>query len=232
MASGGEALFVDTPVPPFVNSYLRQGAVDLIAQLTGKLIHKQPNTIIIDIAGVGYEVTIPLSTFYVLGDLGSDVTLKVHTHVREDLIQLFGFWTAIEKELFLKVTTVSGIGPKLGITMLSGMPAAELVQAIKNNDVTRLTAIPGIGRKTAERVVIELRDKVAAIALEELAGERAQSVEAAITEATIRDDTIAALMALGYPKPVAEKAVATATREEGDRTIEAILKRSLKRLSR
>jgi Holliday junction DNA helicase RuvA len=204
----------------------------LIAQLTGKIIHKQPNTIVIDVGGVGYEVTIPLSTFYELGEVGAEVSLRVHTHVREDLIQLFGFFTPIEKELFLKVTTVSGIGPKLAVTMLSGMPAAELVQAIKNNDVTRLTSIPGIGRKTAERVVIELRDKVAGIALEGLAGAPAQSVQAAITEATVRDDTIAALMALGYPKPVAEKAVTSAMRDEGERTIEAILKRSLKRLSR
>ncbi|HXG95052.1 MAG TPA: Holliday junction branch migration protein RuvA [Blastocatellia bacterium] len=204
----------------------------MIAQLSGKLIHKQPNTIIIDVGGVGYEVTIPLSTFYELGEPGADVTLKIHTHVREDLIQLFGFFTALEKELFLKVTTVSGIGPKLGITMLSGMPAAELIQAIRNNDLARLTAIPGVGRKTAERVVVELRDKLGAIAIEETVSAAAASRELVVTEAVVRDDTIAALMSLGYPKPVAEKAVSAAMREEGERTIESVLKRSLMRLSR
>src|SRR5215210_7124447 len=137
----------------------------MIAQLSGKLIYKQPNTIIIDVGGVGYEVTIPVSTFYELGDAGSDVSLRIHTNVREDSIQLFGFWTAREKELFLRLTSVSGIGPKLAITMLSGMPATELITAIRNNDLARLTAIPGVGKKTAERVVVELRDKLAAISV-------------------------------------------------------------------
>ena len=121
---------------------------------------------IIDVGGVGYDITIPLSTFYELGEPGIDVSLKIHTHVREDVLQLFGFWTAREKELFLKLTSVSGVGPKLAITMLSGMPALELVRAITDNDLARLTSIPGVGRKTAERVVVELRDKLSSIALE------------------------------------------------------------------
>ena len=204
----------------------------MIARLSGKLVHKQPNSIIIDVGGVGYEVTIPLSTFYELAEEGSDVSLRIHTHVREDLIQLFGFWTNIEKELFLKVTSVTGIGPKLGITMLSGMPAGELIQSIRNNDLTRLTTIPGVGRKTAERVVVELRDKLANIALEEAAGRPATAQSIGASEAELVDDTVSALMALGYPKPVAEKAVSAAIREDGDRSIEAVLKRSLKRLSR
>lgn len=204
----------------------------MIAHLSGKLFQKQPNTIIIDVAGVGYEVTIPLSTFYELGEPGSDVSLRIHTHVREDVIQLFGFKTNIEKELFLRVTTVSGIGPKLGITMLSGMPAGELIQSIRNNDLARLTTIPGIGRKTAERVVVELRDKLANIAIEEAMGERAAAQTVGAGEAGVVDDTIAALQSLGYPKPVAERAVSAALREEGDRTIEAVLRRSLKKLSR
>ena len=132
----------------------------MIAQLSGKLIQKEPNTVIIDVGGVGYDITIPLSTFYELGEPGIDVSLKIHTHVREDVLQLFGFWTAREKELFLKLTSVSGVGPKLAITMLSGMPAIELVRAITDNDLARLTSIPGVGRKTAERVVVELRDKL------------------------------------------------------------------------
>jgi Holliday junction DNA helicase RuvA len=204
----------------------------LIAQLSGKLIHKQPNTIIIDIGGVGYEVTIPLSTFYGLGEVGSQSTLRIHTHVREDLIQLFGFLTALEKELFLRLTSVSGIGPKLAITMLSGLPAAELIPAIKNNDLGRLTSIPGVGRKTAERVVVELRDRIAALSLEEMAAAATAQGAQAGADSQIRDDTVAALMQLGYQKAQAERAVDSSLREEGDRTIQAVLKRSLKRLSR
>jgi Holliday junction DNA helicase RuvA len=201
----------------------------LIAQLSGKLAQKQPNSVIIDVQGVGYEVTIPVTTFYVLGEIGSDVSLKIHTHVREDALLLYGFATLRDKELFLKLTSVSGIGPKVAISMLSGMASAELITAITKNDLGRLTAIPGVGRKTAERVVVELRDKLGKIALEE--GEIAFTPESA-SDAAIQDDTVAALIALGYPKPIAEKAVQSAMREEGERTIQAILKRSLKRLSR
>ena len=201
----------------------------MIAQLSGKLAQKQPNSVIIDVQGVGYEVTIPVTTFYVLGEIGSDVSLKIHTHVREDALLLYGFATIRDKELFLKLTSVSGIGPKVAITMLSGMASPELITAITKNDLGRLTAIPGVGKKTAERVVVELRDKLGKIVLEE--GEIAFTPETA-SEAAIQDDTVAALIALGYPKPLAEKAVQTAMREEGERTIQAILKRSLKRLSR
>ena len=203
----------------------------MIAQLSGKLIHKEPNSAIIDIGGVGYEVIIPLSTFYELGEPGSDVSLKVHTHVREDALQLFGFWTPREKELFLKLTSVSGVGPKLGITMLSGMPAAELITAITNNDLVKLTSIPGVGRKTAERVVVELREKLATMAVESREADRAAARELGAGETAVRDDTIAALMALGYPKAISERAVSFALREEGERAIEAVLKRALRRLS-
>lgn len=202
----------------------------MIAQLSGKLIQKEPNTVIIDVGGVGYDITIPLSTFYELGEPGIDVSLKIHTHVREDVLQLFGFWTAREKELFLKLTSVSGVGPKLAITMLSGMPAIELVRAITDNDLARLTSIPGVGRKTAERVVVELRDKLSSIALEAREADRG-SRELATGDAAVRDDTVAALMSLGYPKAIAERAVSFAVREEGERTIEAVLKRALRRLS-
>ena len=204
----------------------------MIAQLSGKLTQKLPNIIIIDVGGVGYEVTIPVTTFYELGEPGSDVSLKIHTNVREDSIQLFGFWTAREKELFLRLTSVSGIGPKLAITMLSGMPAGELIAAIRSNDLVRLTAIPGVGKKTAERVVVELRDKLATISLEEAGGGPTVSQVAGFGEEAIRSDTVEALMALGYPKAVAEKAVTSAMREDGDPSIESVLKRSLKRLSR
>lgn len=203
----------------------------MIAQLSGKLIQKEPNTVIIDVGGVGYDITIPLSTFYELGEPGIDVSLKIHTHVREDVLQLFGFWTAREKELFLKLTSVSGVGPKLAITMLSGMPAIELVRAITDNDLARLTSIPGVGRKTAERVVVELRDKLSSIALEARESDRPGSRELATGDGSVRDDTVAALMSLGYPKAIAERAVSFAVREEGERTIEAVLKRALRRLS-
>ncbi len=203
----------------------------MIAQLSGKLVQKQPNTVIIDVGGVGYDVTIPVSTFYELGEPGTDVSLKIHTHVREDALQLFGFWTGREKELFLKLTSVSGVGPKLAITMLSGMPAGELINAITNNDLVRLTSIPGVGRKTAERVVVELRDKLAVISLESREADRKAAHELAPGEAAVRDDTISALMALSYPKAISERAVSFALREEGERTIEAVLKRALRRLS-
>lgn len=203
----------------------------LIAQLSGRLIQKQPNAIIVDVGGVGYEVTIPVSTFYELGEPGSDVSLKIHTHVREDALQLFGFWTVREKDLFLKLTSVSGVGPKLAITMLSGMSASELISAISTNDLARLTSIPGVGKKTAERVVVELRDKMAAISLEDRAGEQVASREVAVGEEAVRDDTISALMALGYPKAIAERCVQFALREEGERSIEAVLRRALRRLS-
>ncbi|HSF23075.1 MAG TPA: Holliday junction branch migration protein RuvA [Blastocatellia bacterium] len=204
----------------------------MIARLSGTLVHKQPNTVVIDVGGVGYEATIPISTFYELGEPGTQVSLRIYTHVREDLIQLFGFWTSREKELFSKLTSVSGVGPKLAITMLSGMPAPELIQAITSNDLARLTAIPGVGRKTAERVVVELRDKLSALLAAEREAEPVLSRDQAASGPVVRDDTVAALMALGYPKAMAERAVSDAIREEGDRTIEAVLKRSLKRLSR
>ena len=201
----------------------------MIAQLTGTLALKLPNSVVIDVHGVGYEVTIPVSTFYDLGEPGSEVSLRIYTHVREDAIQLFGFRTSQEKDLFTQLTSVSGIGPKLAITMLSGLQAPELIKAIRNGDLAKLTAMPGVGRKTAERVVVELRDKVSAIATEAVAGEEAAGAPSGDV-ASVREDTIAALLALGYPKPLAERAAAAALNEGGEMTIEAVLKRSLKRL--
>lgn len=203
----------------------------MIGQLRGNLIQKQPNAVLIDIAGVGYEVSIPLSTFYDVGEIGSEVSLRIHTHVREDAIQLFGFRTSREKELFLKLTSVSGIGPKLAITILSGMPAADLIPAIRSNDLARLTSIPGVGRKTAERIVVELRDKVDLIVGEREIGPPALRTTDRV-DGSISDDTVAALVSLGYQKSVAERAVATALREPGEQTIEALLKRALKLISR
>ena len=202
----------------------------MIGHLSGKLIFRQPSQIVVEAGGVGYEVTIPLSTFYEIGEVGTELALFIHTHVREDALQLFGFRTRTEKDLFLKLTSISGVGPKLAITILSGMPVGELIQVISAGDAGRLTAIPGVGRKTAERVAMELRDKLKGIA--PAADAVASYGAAAPSDAGIVDDAVSALVSLGYPKPLAERTVAAVAAESGDRTIEAVLKRSLRRLSK
>jgi Holliday junction DNA helicase RuvA len=200
----------------------------MIAHLTGKLILKQPNSVIVDVGGVGYELTVPLSTFYDLGDVGVNVSLRVHTYVREDALQLFGFRTDSEKKLFLLLISVSGIGPRLAITVLSGLSSEELIQAIRVNDLARLVSIPGVGKKTAERMLVELKDKVTAIAppgLEDQlrAGEAASS--------TVRDDVISALVNLGYPKAIAERALLGVMKETPDAKFETALKLALRKLA-
>ena len=202
----------------------------MIAHLSGTVLLKQPNLVVIDVAGVGYEVTIPVSTFYEIGEVGEPIALRVHTHVREDVIQLFGFRTGREKDLFLRLTSVSGIGPKLAVTILSGMSPEELIPAIRTNDLARLTSIPGIGKKTAERLVIELRDKMAAFAGPEM--EAAMAARAASGGDAVRGDTVEALITLGYQKAQAEKAVAKVLEQGTDESIENVLRQSLKLLSR
>lgn len=197
----------------------------MIAHLTGKLLEKQTNTAIIDVAGVGYEVSIPLSTFYELGDVGSDVSVRVHTHVLEDAIQLFGFKTGRERELFLRLIGVQGVGPKLAITMLSGMSADEMVLAIRKEDLARLTSIPGVGRKTAERLVVELRDKMADL------GETKTSTESLPSEGVF-DDALSALINLGYQRAAAEKALNQAAKEGTEITVQKLLRRSLQILAK
>src|SRR6185295_2755761 len=162
----------------------------MIAHLSGTLLSKLPNGVILNVGGVGYEVTIPLSTFYDLAETGSEVQLRIYTHVREDALQLFGFKTARERELFLRLISVSGIGPKLGITLLSGMSADEMIASIRTNNLARLTLIPGIGRKTAERLVVELREKVANLSSTQLEDELgARPEEATVsTEDSVRSD--------------------------------------------
>src|SRR5262245_957293 len=130
----------------------------MIAFLRGRVLDKQPNRVIVDVSGVGYEVHVPLSTFYEIGDAGSDVSLRVYTHVREEELQLYGFLTDLERQVFERLIGISGIGPKLAIAVLSGMDTRELVVAVQRADVARLTGIPGIGKKTAERIVLELKD--------------------------------------------------------------------------
>jgi holliday junction DNA helicase RuvA len=206
----------------------------MIAHLSGTLLSKQATSVIVDVSGVGYEVTIPLSTFYDLEDAGSNVQLRIYTHVREDTLQLYGFKTARERELFLKLISVSGIGPKLGITLLSGMSADEMIASIRTNNLARLTLIPGVGRKTAERLIVELREKVAELSsaqLEEELGAKPE-VSAESTEDTVRADALSALLNLGYQRSGAEKAIDSALGEGGDITVESVLRRSLKKLAR
>ena len=206
----------------------------MIAHLSGTLLSKQATSVILDVAGVGYEVTIPLSTFYDLDEPGSSVQLRIYTHVREDALQLFGFKTARERELFMRLISVSGIGPKLGITLLSGMSADEMIASIRTNNLARLTLIPGIGRKTAERLVVELREKVAALSspeLEEELGAKAE-VRTVPTEDSVRADALSALLNLGYQRSGAEKAIDSALAEGGEISVESVLRRSLRKLAR
>jgi Holliday junction DNA helicase RuvA len=171
----------------------------MIAHLRGKLLAKHPNQAIVETGGVGYDVTISVPTFSDLPGVGGDVALHIHTHVREDMLALYGFLRSAEKTLFEKLITVSGIGPKLAITILSGMAADEMVNAIRGNDIARLTRIPGIGKKTAERMVLELRDK--------LPPEKAGEVATMPTLSAVEEDVLSALMNLGYQRASAEKAL-------------------------
>lgn len=199
----------------------------MIAYLSGKLLEKNASTAVVDVGGVGYDVAIPLTTFYELGEIGSDVSLRVYTHVREDVIQLYGFNTVRERDLFLRLISVQGIGPRLGITMLSGMSADEIVGAIRTNNVPRIKSIPGVGQKTAERIVIELRDKVA-----ELSTASADIIESAIPADAVLNDALSALVNLGYQKSVAEKTLKQAMQEGAEMTVQKLLRRSLQLLAK
>lgn len=203
----------------------------MIAFLSGKLLEKEANTVILDVGGVGYEVAIPLSTFYELGELGETVALRIYTHVREDTLQLFGFKTLRERELFLHLISVSGIGPKSAITALSGMSADEIIGAIRSNNLARLNSIPGVGKKTAERLVIELRDKIAKLA--GLASEemKAEGIPASSGD-DIYDDAISALINLGYQHASAEKALKQAMQEGTEMSVQKLLRRSLQLLAK
>lgn len=205
----------------------------MISHLSGNLLAKHATSVIVDVGGVGYEVTIPVTTFYDLGDVGAGVRLNIYTHVREDALQLFGFRTLRERELFTLLISVSGIGPKSAVAMLSGMSADEIVMAIRTNNYARLTSIPGVGRKTAERLVIELRDKMAALSSPALEQEiSAGGATAAQSEDALREDTLAALLQLGFPRPAAEKAINGAMQEGGELSVETLLRRSLRQLSK
>ena len=196
----------------------------MIAHLRGKLLAKHPNQAIVETAGVGYDITISVPTFSDLPPLGNEVALHIHTHVREDVIALYGFLRPSEKTLFEKLISVSGIGPKLGITILSGMPADEMVGAIRGNDVARLTRIPGIGRKTAERMVLELRDKLPA---------PGASVAAAVPPLNAtEEDVLSALLNLGYQRAAAEKALAAVVANAEAKSFDQMFRAVLSRLSK
>lgn len=206
----------------------------MIAHLSGTLLSKEPNQVIVDVSGVGYEVTIPLSTFYDLGNESDAVKLLVYTHVKEDALQLYGFKTANERRLFVHFISVSGVGPKLGIALLSHMKADELIESIKSNNLARLTQIPGVGRKTAERLVVDLREKMTTLAaaqFEEQTGARPETAHIS-SDDNVRSDALSALLNLGYQRSGAEKAIDNALGEGGDVTVESILRRALKKLAR
>ena len=199
----------------------------MIAHLRGHISQKQPNRIVIDVNGVGYDVSVPLSTFYGLGDEGSDIALRIHTHVREDSLALYGFATTLELDLFERLIGVSGIGPKLALAVLSGIEPRELVRAIEQADVARLTSIPGVGRKTSERIVVELKDR-----LPRLRPAVAAAGAGAVEPSTLRDDVLSALVNLGYHRPLSERAVDVAVKATPDGSFERTLKQALRELAR
>ena len=198
----------------------------MIAQLRGRLLEKQPHRVIVDVNGVGYDVHVPLSTFFDMTERGSEITLRIYTHVREDALLLYGFATPLELQLFERLISVSGIGPKLALAVLSGIEPNELVAAIRTSNVARLTGIPGIGKKIAERIGLELKDKMASF----VPAEAALAPAAAGHEA-LRTDLLSALMNLGYHRPLAERAVDLALKADGG-SFESTLRRALRELAK
>ena len=205
----------------------------MISYLQGKLLEKQATSVIVDVGGVGYEVTIPLSTFYELGEEGSDVKLRIYTLVREDALQLFGFKSTRERELYLKLISVQGIGAKSGISMLSGMSADEIVTAIRTDNLARLTSIPGVGKKTAERLVIELRDKLNEFTAQSSAERIAAGGKPSdLPPDAVFDDALSALVNLGYQRNAAEKALNQAVKDGTEMSVQKLLRKSLQLLAK
>jgi len=196
----------------------------VIAQISGTLAQKVPGEIVVDVVGVGYQIFIPLNVFYRVPEIGAPVSLQIHTHVRDDALQLFGFQDLAEKQIFLLLISVSGIGPKLAVNILSGIPAEDLARALKVGDQARLVAIPGVGRKLAERMIVELKDKLATLST---AGVESPKPEIG---SQVMQDAVSALVNLGYKRPEAEKTVREVLRS-GDRSLENVLKDTLRRLS-
>jgi Holliday junction DNA helicase RuvA len=195
----------------------------MIAHLRGEILRKSPQEVVVDVAGVGYRVLIPVSTFYRLGSEGEPVRLLVHTHVREDALSLFGFASRGEQALFERLIEVAGVGPRLAVNILSGIEAGELADALRASDVARLTRIPGVGKKTAERLVLELKDKMPKLAATPEAGEPATG--------GVKEDLASTLVNLGYSRAEAEKGAERAVREDGGGPFEDLLRRALRVLS-
>ena len=198
--------------------------LDVIAQISGKLAQKQPGEVVIDVGGVGYLVLIPLNVFYHLPDIGAPMSLQIHTHVREDALQLFGFHDLAEKQVFLLLMGVSGIGPKLALNILSGIPAEELARALRNGDQMRLVSIPGVGKKLAERMIVELKDKftnLAPVTIDSAAKPEASSQK--------MQDAVSALINLGYKKPEIEKTVRDVLKN-GELSLEDVLRETLRQM--
>ncbi len=201
----------------------------MIAHLRGSILEKQPNRIVVDVNGVGYDVFVPLSTFYGLGEPGAALALHIHTHVREDALVLYGFATRLEQELFERLIGVSGIGPKLALAVLSGIEPQEFIRAIERGDLARLTAIPGVGKKTSERIVLELKDRLPRAQVTAAAGITAPEAP------VLRDDVVSALVNLGYHRPLAEKASEAAIAAIGptsDTSFERVLKQALREVAK
>lgn len=197
----------------------------MIAQLSGTLAHKMPGEVVVDVGGVGYQIYIPLNVFYAMPEIGGSVSLFIHTHLREDALQLFGFKEARDKQIFMLLNSVAGIGPKLAVNILSGISAEELTQAIRDGDQLRLVSIPGVGKKLAERMLVELRDKLAAL--------HAQPSERAASDkgSQLMQDAVSALVNLGYRQAEVEKNVRDAL-HSGKQNLEDLIKDVLRRISR
>jgi Holliday junction DNA helicase RuvA len=200
----------------------------MISVLRGRIHDKQPNAVTVDVGGVGYDVHVPLSTFYNLGEEGAEVSLRVYTHVREDALQLYGFLTELERQLFERLIAISGIGPKLAIVVLSGMETRDLVSAVQRADVARLTTIPGIGKKTAERIVLELKDRLKQVAVTVAAGATPTSSPAD----QLRTDLLSALLNLGYHRQQAEMAIDKTVTSNPNASFEHAVRTALRELMR
>lgn len=198
----------------------------MIAWLKGRLVEKQPTRLIVDVHGVGYDVAVPVSTFYAAGEPGAEIELRIHTHVREDALALYGFLTAFELSVFERLISTSGIGPKLGLSVLSGIDAADFVGAVQRNDVTRLTRIPGVGKKTAERICLELKDKLPAMP------EAHTDAPVAAAPDVMRDDLVSALVNLGYHRSAVDKVLDKLLAGPDRPRFESVLRAALKELAR
>ncbi|MFL2434708.1 MAG: Holliday junction branch migration protein RuvA [Vicinamibacterales bacterium] len=198
----------------------------MIATLHGVLTEKNPSRLVIDVGGVGYEVNVPLSTFYALGEMGAEVDLRIHTHVRQETLSLFGFATRLEVDLFERLITISGVGPRLALAVLSGLEPPDLLRAIQNSDIVRLQGIPGVGKKTAERISLELKDKLPANAVDE-----GVTTDPENDTEGIRNDVMSALLNLGYHRPLAERAVNEVLTDKLG-TFEEALRQALRELAK